>query len=286
MRYMPSSGTTRGNHHSRCWLIMILTLLSCLLIPACDATSVNGNGNKCIGPNTCNTVNNSNVGASTSTPSGVLVPSPTPTPTPTPTPPPEPKIYRADWSSGMGGWTATNDWHIVNGMLVNDGTQHASEGNPTAFAPYPPQDIANYSVQAEIRLDKYTDAGDYGADSFGIAVRYSDSNGGYKLGACASAPGYSLVTPCDASDFAVSYVLILSDGDFSNDTPVKKVPFQPGSGNWHTYRIDVQGNTITVWIDGSMVFQVTDDKFLSAGQVGLWSDRCQISIRSFTITAL
>ena len=56
--------------------------------------------------------------------------------------------------------------------------------------------------------------------------------------------------------------------------------------NWHTYRIDVNGNTIIAWIEGAIVFQVTDDKFLSAGQVGLWSDHCQISVRSFTITAL
>jgi 3-keto-disaccharide hydrolase len=196
------------------------------------------------------------------------------------------QLLRQDKQRGMGGWGATNDWHIVNGMLVNDGTQHASNGNPTAFAPYPPQDIANYSVQAEIRLDKYTDEGTYATDSFGIAVRYSDNNGGYKLGACAGAPGLSFVTPCDSRGTDVFHVLILSDGDFSNDKPVKKVPFQPGYGNWHTYRIDVNGNTITVWIDGGMMFQVTDDKFLSAGQVGLWSDRCQISVRSFTITAL
>ena len=266
-----------------------------MLIAACEVPGVSdtgnnngvGNGNKgnCNGVNNCNTTNNTTSTGSGST-SVQATPNPTPSPTPTPTPTPEPRLYRADWSGGMGGWTATNDWHIINGMLVNDGTQYASNGNPTAFAPYPPQDIANYSVQAKIRLDKYTDEGNFGAASFGIAVRYSDSNGGYKLGACASAPGYSLVTPCGATGFDIVHVLILSDGDFSNDTPVKKVPFQPGYGNWHTYRIDVNGNSIIVWLDGSQVFQATDDKFLSAGQVGLWSDRCQISVRSFTITAL
>lgn len=210
----------------------------------------------------------------------VNTPASTPSPHPTPTPP-VPRIYKADWSKGMNGWTASNDWHLVNGMLVNDGSQYNYDGNPTAIAPYPPDDITNYSVQAEIRLDRYTDEGG-GVATFGIVARSPDGNGGYKFGSCAAA---GLIVSCGGSgqpDFEV----ILSDGSFYYDTPVKEVPFRPDYAVWHTYRIDVQDNIVTGWIDGRRVFQVTNNKYLSAGQVGLWSDRCQISVRSFQITTL
>ena len=204
---------------------------------------------------------------------------PQPTSIPTPLPTPEPRLYKADWSNGMDGWTESGGWSNVNGMLVNDGSQYSLSGDPTVIAPYPPQDIANYSVQADIRLDRYTDEGGFsGEASFGIVVRSPDGGGGYKIGVCVSAGIYS----CGTSD----HEIIFSDGSFYQDTPVKQSPFRPAYATWHTYRIDVLGNTIIVWIDGGMVFQLTDDKFLSAGRVGLWSDRSQISVRSFTITAL
>jgi 3-keto-disaccharide hydrolase len=212
-------------------------------------------------------------------------PIPAPTTIPTPTPTPEPRLYRADWSNGLGGWMASdNTWHAINGILVNDGNQqdYNVDGNPTIIAPYPPADIANYSVQADIRLDRYTDEGQGGVATFGIVVRYSDGSGGYKFGSCTVA---GLLVDCNGSD-SPDYELLLSDGEFYHDAPIIKVPFRPNYAVWHTYRIDVQGNTLTAWLDGQKVFQGTNDKYLSAGQVGLWSYRCQLSIRSFTITAL
>jgi hypothetical protein len=117
-----------------------------------------------------------------------------------------------------------------------------------------------------------------GEDSFGVVVRSPNDIGGYKVGVCVSAGIYS----CGISDHEV----IFSDGSFYQDTPVKQAPFRPAYGTRHTYRIDVQGNIVTVWIDGSRIFQVTEDKYLSAGSVGLWSDRSQISVRSFRIISL
>ena len=29
--------------------------------------------------------------------------------------------YQADWPNGMDGWTGSEGWHVVGGMLVNDG---------------------------------------------------------------------------------------------------------------------------------------------------------------------
>ena len=70
-----------------------------------------------------------------------------------------------------------------------------------------------------------------------------------------------------------------------SDNPLAESPFKPHAA-WHTYRVEVKGNTITVRIDGGVVFQVTDNKYLAAGRIGLWSDRCQISVRNFKIILL
>lgn len=211
-----------------------------------------------------------------STPSPILIPSLTP----------ESRTYEADWSTGMGGWIQSSGWRNVNGMLVNDGQDYDSDGHPTAIAPEFPQDIPDYSVQVDIQVVGYTDKGEIsGLASFGVVVRSPDQVEGYKIGICASGGIYS----CGSN--AVPYELILSDGNFLQTIPVKEFQFHPDKGAWYTYRINVKGNTITVWTRRgsdplSQVFQATDNKYLSAGRVGLWSYRSQISIRHFTITAL
>lgn len=178
----------------------------------------------------------------------------------------------------MDGWTQSDGWNSVNGMLVNDGSDYNIDGHPTAIAPSLPQGVTNYSVQADIRLDRYTDQG--GLASFGVVVRSPDNVGGYKIGVCAGTGIFA----CDTS--GSGYDLRLSNDSFSQGEPVKQSPFHPTLGTWYTYRIDVQGNTITIWLGGAKIFSITDDKYLSAGSVGLWSDRCQISVRNFKITAL
>lgn len=278
MGYIP--GTNWNNRH-RFWFITTITLLSCIVLAACDTSNVNGNNGSCNGnSNQCIINNNSNSTVNTGTSSGSPVLPPTPTPTPSPTATPEPRAYKADWSNGMDGWVQSGGWSSVNGMLVNDGTDYDNDGHPTAIAPTFPQDITNYSVQVDIRLDRYTDEGGMsGLASFGVVVRWSqDQNRGYKIGACASGGIFS----CGSA----AHELLLSNGNFFQDPPVKQAPFRPAYGDWHTYKINVQGNTITAWVDGGMIFQVTDDKYLSAGNVGLWSYRSQISVRNFTITAL
>ncbi|HEV2583277.1 MAG TPA: hypothetical protein VGT44_20625 [Ktedonobacteraceae bacterium] len=96
MRHSLRSDTKEWDKHTRFWLMIIITLLSSLLIAACDTPGINGNGSNngvgngnagnCNGNNVCNTTNNANSSATPGTPSGVLVSSPTPTPTLEPCP--------------------------------------------------------------------------------------------------------------------------------------------------------------------------------------------------------
>jgi hypothetical protein len=209
----------------------------------------------------------------------ILSPTPTSTPAPTSTPSPKPGtvLYQADWSEGLNGWIGAGDWNVSGSMLVNDGIQYESTGDPSITAPYLPQ-TADYAVQADIQLVRYSDAGAFTAlDHFGIVVRSPNGGGGYKLSIC----GSSGLNSCGTNDYEV----LLSNGDLMSANPLAESPFKPHAA-WHTYRVEVKGNTIMVRIDGGSVFQVTDNKYLAAGRIGLWSDRCQISVRNFKIIIL
>jgi len=48
----------------------------------------------------------------------------------------------------------------------------------------------------------------------------------------------------------------------------------------------IKGNQITLKVDGSIVLQVTDNRLLSAGRVGLENGDCQVNVSSFQVMAL
>ena len=43
------------------------------------------------------------------------------------------------------------------------------------------------------------------------------------------------------------------------------------AGNWFTVRIDARGNHITGWVNGKKLLETTDDTFVNAGGVGVWT---------------
>jgi hypothetical protein len=56
--------------------------------------------------------------------------------------------------------------------------------------------------------------------------------------------------------------------------------------DWHTYRILVQGNVIRVLLDGTLVIETTNNRYLSPGQVGVWSHGAEVNIRRVSVIAL
>lgn len=61
--------------------------------------------------------------------------------------------------------------------------------------------------------------------------------------------------------------------------------YTPGL-DWHMYRAEFKDNQITLKIDGSVVLQVMDNKFVSPRQVRLGNGYCQIDVSSFQVIAL
>lgn len=175
--------------------------------------------------------------------------------------------YQADWSSGMGGWTASTGWATVSGMLVNDGTNNSTA--MSAVAPDLFAGIGDYSVEADIQLVR---AALY-QPSFGFVTRASSDKGGYGVGFWwNSGPGYNLN----------SAVIWQAQSGAAN--PIGKTPFDPSS-SWHHYVVTMRGNTISEVIDGGVVLNVSDNTYLAGGRIGLWSDRAQINVKNFRVTS-
>jgi hypothetical protein len=47
--------------------------------------------------------------------------------------------------------------------------------------------------------------------------------------------------------------------------------FKVTSGEWHELRVEIAGNKITCYYDGSKKMEATDNAFKDAGKVGLWT---------------
>lgn len=175
--------------------------------------------------------------------------------------------YQADWSNGMGGWTGSNDWAVVNGMLVNDGTHDGT--SMTITAPDLFAGITDYTVEADIQVVK---AAIY-MPSFGFVTRATTDNTGYGVGFhYENGPGYNF-------DSAVIW-----QAQSGAAGTIRKQLFSP-STVWHHYLARLKGNTISEEIDGSVVLNATDNTYLRGGRIGLWSDRAQVNVKNFKVTA-
>jgi hypothetical protein len=276
---------------------VLICLLFAVLLSACNGQGQNA---ECVNSPNCN-INQSQNGGSgngqnnpASSPQSnqpdqgtTSLPTSTPTPNPCASKPGAGTIlYQSDWSQDTNGWVGPGDWAATNGMLVNNGN-----GNPPIFAPYHPGDncVSDYAVEAKITAIRYNS--DRQA-SFGLVVRATDNGGGYTFSICAEikyAFGATVGSCANNNDGSDEYDALLLVGQQFPDggTVPGKVGFKPHFNIGHIYRIEVQGDQISAFIDGNRIIgPVTDNSTLSGGQVGIWSTDCQINVNSFKVMAL
>jgi hypothetical protein len=200
-----------------------------------------------------------------------------PVATPPASPAAETVLYQEDASGGFDEWDLDRSWQIVGGMLVNDGT-----GRRGQFA-YPPdvdEDIADYAVEAEIQVVGLGgEPGDCANDEklFAIDVRESDA-GLYSFevqyhGNCRQSEAY--LTAHEITD---------DRGEERFDVLANR-SFVPGPG-WRTYRVEALGPTLRVSVDGVLVLEAEDDRFLTGELLTLYSDEVRLNVRSFRVVAL
>lgn len=61
-------------------------------------------------------------------------------------------------------------------------------------------------------------------------------------------------------------------------TEKKRTEMKVTSGEWHTLRVDFQGNHFTVTLDGKQAIDWTDETFKDAGKVGLWTKADSVTL--------
>jgi hypothetical protein len=166
-------------------------------------------------------------------------------------------LYEIDnWSPGSE-WTLGGGWTIANSILVSDGSGHWS-----AFAPFVPS-RSDYAVEAEVRIR----AGD---PSFQLLVRTVPDSANYS-------GGY------DALSGQSSNPVI----EFGSEVLAGSNSPAPPSDSWHTIRLEANGTSLRLVIDGVEVAGAVDTRLSEPGAVGLWfGDGCRVDVRSFRVIAI
>src|SRR6266498_2443623 len=68
-------------------------------------------------------------------------------------------------------------------------------------------------------------------------------------------------------------------------TEKKRTKTTVGTNQWHTLRVDFQGNHFTVTLDGKKAIEWDDDTFKEAGKVGVWTKADSVTLfDDFTYT--
>lgn len=137
---------------------------------------------------------------------------------------PETLLYEADWSQENAGWSGGPDWKVGGGMLLSDG----SLGSTWSYIAAPINvGVSDYAVEAQILSVR-------ALHDFGVFLRRS-SSGGYLAGP----------TWWDG-------LAIYASGGGGE---LKRGGVYHG-GVWRTYRLEAQGNSLTLLLDGSVQVSV------------------------------
>ncbi|MCO5222632.1 MAG: DUF1080 domain-containing protein [Thermomicrobiales bacterium] len=157
---------------------------------------------------------------------------------------------------------------MVGGMLVSNGSADA-----VVYAPFNPGDLADYAVEVEIQfIDPRPNSRD--DVGFGIIAR---NNGVGGIDAY-----YWNNRTSNVAGSRVEAGLRIRSGD-------DKIAGQEFllDGEWHKYRLELEGNQIRLYVDGGLVLFAQDNRYLDPGVAGLWvSEGAQINVRSFRIVTL
>lgn len=173
-------------------------------------------------------------------------------------------LYETDAAKdGFEGWSLAPGWKRLSGMLLSDGTE--TKVNTPILAPYEPES-PDYVIEAKIRVIESL------SGSFGIVMR-ADGKEGYAAGLGTGIWDRRLQAP---------NICYLDARFHRRGCKAEAERFEPGT-DLRTYRVEVRGNTIALLIDGVGIANAADNKFLSPGRVGLWSDGYQLEVRSFRV---
>jgi hypothetical protein len=178
-------------------------------------------------------------------------------------------LYQANWSKGLGDWKGDANWSVVDGQL-----QARTAGTTTIRVPYQPASPF-YAIETRVRIVQVLKNVD---NAFTIFADDSADGDGYQGGINTLAvrqpdlppPGFAQIAP-DHLDVSAGF---------------QQIDYVPAT-NWHVYRVEVRGNTVSLSIDGATVSTGTSrEKALTTSALGLKCTGFVLRISSYRVTAL
>jgi hypothetical protein len=183
-----------------------------------------------------------------------------------------------DWTEGYFGGFGDNQFTVQDDMLV------AEPGFWTVlYAPYLTES-PDYIVEAEMRQPPNAVTPEAGSPVpivsaiTGLAVRYWNASWDEQAGYTAYLSGGG-------------YPYIESPGDESIQTqnllPGIESP-DPADGEWHTYRVEIRGDTLRFYLDGVLIIEALGLQYQGTGEegrVGILVSLGAVEIRSFRVLA-
>ena len=202
-------------------------------------------------------------------------------------------LYSADTQSGLAGWSGSPNWIGEDGNLTYTGNQRVFE---YLLAPYSVTSSDDYAVEAEMRWTGGLTCGAFGLSTRGEAggayhmmVTWLGDDCTYDFMNSTTVGSGSRVTlaAMDPAGRPHDYDSGCFESYLERACPeyLDHGAFAPGD-EWHTYRLEVEGTEIRVFIDGELVLYAIDSRFAEGGEVGLWSAGAQFAVRRFAVYEL
>ncbi|MDQ2884887.1 MAG: hypothetical protein M3Y39_02270 [Chloroflexota bacterium] len=263
-------------------VLAVLALLLVLLRPATPTNSSSGSSSRPMATTTPPTP--------TATTSGTATPTADSSATPTQASATTARtvLCQYDTTKGFNDWINSSQWKsISNGMLGSAGTDDGNDGSKyitwSGCSQFP---TANYAVEAQMQYVRNANPYNNKNFEFGIMLRGDGTASGYEVGAGQDT----------CNDPTLAMISLVQDGQTGNPPQCSYGPAPlSGSGSshgykidtdWHTYRAEVTGNIIRLFVDGNKLLETNDNTFTDAGQVGLRDVYGDINVKSFKVTSL
>jgi hypothetical protein len=185
-------------------------------------------------------------------------------------------VLDEDFSGGLGGWVVVDEgtentpsaWAVVNGVLVQSSNIYGGSldgADPVKPGTYLTTGDAGWTdYELQVRLRSQDD------DGIGVMFRYQDADNYYRF-SMDRERAYRRLTK------TVNGVTTVLAQD--------AVPYQ--MNHWYAVRVRLEGDRIRVYLDGALLFDVTDSA-LDAGKLALYcwgNDRCHFDdVKVFPLT--
>lgn len=184
-------------------------------------------------------------------------------------------LYSASSEADFTEWQA-DSW-IHDGDTI--GTEANANGGAETYvlAPFDLNGLNDFALEAEIRISGQFFPVDDCPAYFGFIFALVEPAEGIFAGmdnigdgGAACPTRYAVWTPWIAWNATLEEIATL-DGVL------------PPDNDWHTYRLEVEGDQITLLIDGVEVFTSTDERYSVPGSVGIVSGNLALTVRSFSL---